>query len=861
MRTLLGLVLAALPAALFASAPHPDVCPPGHMLFPISSAPGNVTITEDIATRGTVCAPAPPPITPATAGYTRPTPPRRDPTPDVDEGELRLVSLNPPSPTAIAQQTSSRVIVRTYDDFDRVKSELVPLEDGTSAQIRYTYWRDGLRKTMTDMVGRVTYYEYDGQARLSRVTANQGLPNQHVTSYTYWPDDLLKTTTAPNGLLTSYDYDLADRVTSIIVSRDAVPLLSYAYTYDANGNRLSQTETNGDLPELTTYTYDARDRLTSVKYPAGSSVEYGYDEVGNRTSEIERNADGNVVSSKAAVFDALNRLSLVTDAETHSTIATFTYDANGNLTSKTTASGTETYDYDQRDLMVEARNGTDIVARYAYDAFGRRYLKVSSEGPFASVVRQYLYDQTSVLHELDSDDLEVAKYEYGGDRLLSLTRRDEERRFYHQDALGSVVALSDNAGTLVTRYHLDAWGRYRSPDELTHSKNRFGFTGYLFDQETKLYYAKARFYDPEYGRFTSQDSVLGEIDAPPSLHRYFYGYANPLRYVDPTGHQTVGAEYCRAYACAPHVQRNLDPVFAATQKADAAVNTVGGAAANAAVLIFQETLGNPGHNLTPEGRADWEAVVPKPRSDAEAVLTAGFYFGFQLAPVGTRALRSSPVDHVSELSFAARVTVLESPTQLPTSSPLLGGSAIDMVQDSAGTFVATLDEAGTGVAPSLPRGTRPGAILAEPQRGPFYAGKEGTASRAVLEKLAQARQASETKQGSHKIGTDGEEFLSEMLGGAGGKHTQRVGSQTRFVDRRVEGVNFEVKNTARRQSSSSFFRAQLLKESQMLSTGTANRSVLVGTRGFSAGAAAQATAAGVEVIDLSAYPDVRDLPR
>jgi RHS repeat-associated protein len=539
MRFLLGLAFAALPASLIASVPRPDACPPGQVAVPITSAAGPVTITEDMLLRGTTCVPAAPPVTPPSA-YTPPVPLQRKPIQFVHAGELRLVSLNPPSPTALAQTTSSRVIERTYDDFDRVKSELVPLEDGTSWQIRYTYWKNGVRKTMTDMVGRVTYYEYDGQVRLSRVTTNQGLPNEAVTTYEYWPDDLLKRIVAPNGVVTSYGYDLADRVTSILIEHGTATLASYAYTYDANGNRQSQTETNGGPPELTTYTYDARDRLTSVTYPGGSSVTYGYDDVGNRTSETSRNPLGEVVSDKTAVFDAVNRLSSVTDSVDPSNDATFTYDANGNLTSKTTASGTESYDYDVRDLMVESRSGPTITARFAYDAFGRRYLKVTGD-EFTPAVRQYLYDQTSVLHELDSGGVEVAKYEYGGDRLLSLTRPDEGRRFYHQDALGSVVALSDDAGAVVARYHLDAWGRYRSPSELDASANRFGFTGYLFDQETDLYWAKARFYDPEYGRFTSQDSVLGEVDEPPSLHRYFYGYANPLRYIDPTGHQTEAA--------------------------------------------------------------------------------------------------------------------------------------------------------------------------------------------------------------------------------------------------------------------------------------------------------------------------------
>ena len=72
-------------------------------------------------------------------------------------------------------------------------------------------------------------------------------------------------------------------------------------------------------------------------------------------------------------------------------------------------------------------------------------------------------------------------------------------------------------------------------------RNRFGFTGHFFDTETQLYHAKARYFDPQFGRFTSQDSYLGEVSTPPSLHRYFYANANPTRYLDPTGHQAQSA--------------------------------------------------------------------------------------------------------------------------------------------------------------------------------------------------------------------------------------------------------------------------------------------------------------------------------
>jgi len=63
-----------------------------------------------------------------------------------------------------------------------------------------------------------------------------------------------------------------------------------------------------------------------------------------------------------------------------------------------------------------------------------------------------------------------------------------------------------------------------------------GFTGHYWDNEAGLYYAKARFYDPQLARFTQADSFLGNNDDPPSLHRYGYAADNPTMYSDPTGH-------------------------------------------------------------------------------------------------------------------------------------------------------------------------------------------------------------------------------------------------------------------------------------------------------------------------------------
>lgn len=67
------------------------------------------------------------------------------------------------------------------------------------------------------------------------------------------------------------------------------------------------------------------------------------------------------------------------------------------------------------------------------------------------------------------------------------------------------------------------------------------FTGYFFSKSTGLYNAKARWYDPEIARFTTQDDfAFGKVDDPPSLHLYFYANDNPTRYVDPDGHSPLG---------------------------------------------------------------------------------------------------------------------------------------------------------------------------------------------------------------------------------------------------------------------------------------------------------------------------------
>ena len=506
-------------------------------------------------------------------------------------GNLKHVEETVASGTDPPETPTVLTTDRTWDGLDRLSTETTTLPDGGSRGVSCGYYRNGLRRSITDSAGSVTQYEYDGQNRLQATTTAFGTAAAARTAQTYWPDDLLHTVAYPNGVTATHEYDKADRLLSVRNERAGAAVSSFTYagldeggqpvSYDANGNRLIQIETNGGVTETTRYTYDDLDRLASVAYPPDAShpaarvVTYGYDAVGNRVRETERAAAATILADRQGIFDSINRLTSLTDVSKPEgdpeRLTTFTWDPNGNQTSKTVGSGASAtstrYIYDERDKLVEVQQAADLVSpptsilgRFQYDFDGRRTKKIGEEG-----LRQYVYDQTSPLTEYDAAGLQKAKYDYGSDRLISLTRSDEGRRYFSLDGLRSVVNLTDDSGSTVASYHLDAWGNFRFPDELTHSANRFAFTGHIFDTETGLYNARARYFDPKLGRFLTQDSYLGQIDEPPSLHRYVYAADRPTVYVDPTGHAFTDAELKRIgtefnKATAP-LQRDARPAY------------------------------------------------------------------------------------------------------------------------------------------------------------------------------------------------------------------------------------------------------------------------------------------------------------
>jgi RHS repeat-associated protein len=167
---------------------------------------------------------------------------------------------------------------------------------------------------------------------------------------------------------------------------------------------------------------------------------------------------------------------------------------------------------------------------YAYDAFGRRVEKKYD----GRTVLKYLYDGDHCIAEYGAGNDLHRKYLYGPavDEPISMIESSGTYAgtyYYHFDGLGSVTALTNSSGTTVEVYEYDVYGRVGA--SVPAHPNRIMFTGREYDKETGLYYYRARYYNPQIGRFLQTDPVGYGA----GMNWYAYCGNSPIDRTDPLG--------------------------------------------------------------------------------------------------------------------------------------------------------------------------------------------------------------------------------------------------------------------------------------------------------------------------------------
>ncbi|WP_122836917.1 RHS repeat-associated core domain-containing protein [Pseudomonas viridiflava] len=442
----------------------------------------------------------------------------------------RLLSIER-QPTAVGKQlgVSAETLSFHYDLLGRLVEETTP--QGT---LNYEYDPLSNLTTLTLPTGQHLNHLYYGSGHLHQLN----LDGQLISDMER--DDLHREVYRTQGKLTScFGYDPmgrkswqfastlpADKLSGVLGSESPQLLVEHAYNpihrryqYDPAGELVRTLDKlRGEIK----YEYEANGQLHSRDTgKLVDSEEFRYDAAANR------------LNFNTSRFDHVkdNRLKQWRDQE-------YSYDAWGNLIEKRSGLAkwqTFTYDCENRLVRAETMLNSQLhsTGTYQYDSLGRRIGKTSiTDGKTEH--KNFLWQGLRMLREEQPGQSSLYIYEPGSYAPLSRVDQKEGETenkvyYFHTDQIGTPLEMTDIDGQIVWQATYKAWG---SLEALTVNEveQNLRFQGQYFDEETWLHYNTFRYYDPEVGRFITQDPI--------GLKGGFnlYGYApNPLSWLDPLG--------------------------------------------------------------------------------------------------------------------------------------------------------------------------------------------------------------------------------------------------------------------------------------------------------------------------------------
>ena len=359
------------------------------------------------------------------------------------------------------------------------------------------------------------------------------------------------------NITSTYAYDELLNIKALKTETWKQTLADNHYFYDGNGNQIRREGLEG----TTGYAYDGRNRLTEISYPSalgGYTEKLGYDAAGNR---IRRETEQEITTYR---YDNCNRLQELHREYKNTETSTaqpemirYTYDRQGNMLSE----GEKKYSYDSFGRMVRAEvpvehrgasnkpdkhTGFSNAAQSTGETFG---IQENSSATREFQVQINRYDGEGLRHEMEengrlikflyNEDREVVAEETGNGTITRYIRglgiissdSEEAKTYYHyvSDEQGSITHVLSEDAEILNHYSYDAFGNIIEKTEKV--ENRFCYNGEMLDPVTQQYYLRARFYNPVIGRFTQEDTYYGD-----GLNLYQYCQANPVGYVDPSGH-------------------------------------------------------------------------------------------------------------------------------------------------------------------------------------------------------------------------------------------------------------------------------------------------------------------------------------
>jgi RHS repeat-associated protein len=367
-------------------------------------------------------------------------------------------------------------------------------------------------------------YKRDGYGRATEVDVVDAAGDQYaVAKNIKWGAfGPLTKLTYGNGLVETRSYDADYRLGAISIPGT----LGLSYVRDADDNITSVTDSvNPNGQSLAqTLTYDAMNRVSTWhgRYSNITSLGFTYDADGNRTSKAANTSFIGTYNYDSAS----NQLMSITG---NSGAATYAYDTAGDVTND----GSYKYTYDPTNRLSVAKTASTgtSVGTYVYDGVGQRVQETAN-----GTTHSFVYDEAGHLQaELNASGTIFEAYVWLGDRPLVVFANSigaaSSARYIHADALNTPRVMTDSTKTVGWVWQSDPFGKGSATVINFGSGVMIRLPGQYYDTETGTHYNYFRHYDPTTGRHMESDP----IGLAGGINTYAYVNDNPVAFVDPFG--------------------------------------------------------------------------------------------------------------------------------------------------------------------------------------------------------------------------------------------------------------------------------------------------------------------------------------
>jgi len=346
------------------------------------------------------------------------------------------------------------------------------------------------------------------------------------------------------------------------------PIQEIDYTWDDIGNLTTRANNSGrgtagftNAPLEESFCYDDLNRITGVDLSLSGSC---------GAPQMRYNSIGNITYKHDVGNYTYDEINAGPHAVTKTSIGniSYDYDANGNLTSDGTGRSINYTVFDKPD---EIRLG-DNTTKFYYGPDRERWKRVDSNSSTGEITTTLYLGSVEKVYNTTATTTTTEWQRYLGAFALfsdktktigSRTIHSIEKQYLYKNYQGSIDAITDETGKIITVLSFDVWGSRRdgydgtsiSLEELTaifdqklsivvptYSITTKGYTGHEMLDEVGLIHMNGRVYNPTIARFVSADPLISYPDDTQNYNRYSYVHNRPMFYTDPSGFESANDE-------------------------------------------------------------------------------------------------------------------------------------------------------------------------------------------------------------------------------------------------------------------------------------------------------------------------------